>query len=149
VTDGTGSEQGSNTLVFTLTRTLNSFTQIVVGLNWTGTAVFGTDYTVSVSGGTLSANGQQLTLASGQTTATITVTPIDDTLLESTEGVTLSISNGAAYTVGTPSSGSGTIADDDTPATVTLATTDSGGAEQALNPMVFTVNRTINTAHKL
>ena len=36
---------------------------IVVALTWSGTAIFGTDYTVTATGGSLSADGRQLTLA--------------------------------------------------------------------------------------
>ena len=56
-----------------------------MNLTWSGTATYGTDYTVTASGGTLSANGQQLTLASGASTATLTVTPVDDPAAEATE----------------------------------------------------------------
>jgi hypothetical protein len=95
---------------------------------------------------TLSANGLQLTLAPGAVSATITLTPVDDTLVESSETVTLALAAGTGYTVGTPSSGSATITDNDVPATLTLATTEASGAEQAAYPMVFTLNRSANTA---
>ena len=74
---------------------------------------FGTDYTVSVSGGTLSADRLKLTLAAGATTATITITPIDDAAIESAETVSLALVSGTGYTLGSPSSASGSIADND------------------------------------
>ena len=81
-TDPNGSEQGPHTIVFTVTRALNTNGTIVVNLTWGGTATFGTDYTVAVTGGTLSANGLQLTLASSSTGATLTVSPVNDTTAE-------------------------------------------------------------------
>ena len=47
----------------------NPYPQIVINLSWTGTAAYGTDFTVAVTGGTLSANGLQLTLAADTDTA--------------------------------------------------------------------------------
>jgi hypothetical protein len=143
-TDTNGAEQGLNPIVFTVTRTVTPNTQIVVNLAWSGAATFGTDYTVTVAGGTLSANGLQLTLLSGATTATITVTPVDDALQESSEAVTLTIGSGTGYTVGTPAAATGTIADNDAPPSVSIAATDASGAEAGLDPIVFTVNRSGN-----
>ena len=87
-TDASGAEQGANPIVFTVTRSANIVKQVVVNLAWSGTATFGTDYTVSVIGGTLSADRLTLTLAAGRDDATVTMTPVDDAAVESTETVT-------------------------------------------------------------
>ena len=144
-TDAVGAEQGSDPIFFTITRTGNAFTAPVVNLTWTGTATFGTDYTVSVTGGTLSANGLQLTLTAGVTSATVTVTPIDDAASEATETVILTIvyRHGLA-TVGSPANATGSIADNDGPAVVAVSATDASGAEQGSDPITFAVTRTVN-----
>jgi hypothetical protein len=143
-TDAAGSEQGTDPIVFTVTRTGNVSGSVVVNLVWAGTATLTTDYGVTATGATLSSNKLTLTFAAGVATATVTVTPVDDTSIESTEGVTLTIATGTGYTVGTPSA-SGTITDNDTPPTVTVAATDASGAEQGSDPILFTVSRTVNT----
>jgi hypothetical protein len=76
----------------------------------------------------LSANGTQLTLAANVTTATIRITPVDDPLTESSETVTLSLASGTGYTTTNPTSASGSITDNDVPAVVSLAGTDTQGA---------------------
>ena len=137
-TDASGAEQGSDPIVFTVTRTVNLFRQIVVTLAWSGTATLTTDYTVTVVGGTLSSNKLQLTLASGVDTATITLTPVDDSTVESTETAILTLSSGTGYVVGSPASATGSIVDNDTPAVATVVATDASGSEQGQDPIDFT-----------
>ena len=50
-----GAEQSRDPISFTVTRSANLAGAIVVNLAWSGTARYGTDYTVTVTGGTLSA----------------------------------------------------------------------------------------------
>ena len=66
--DNAGSEQPGDTLVFDVSRDETTTGPIVVALTWSGTAIFGTDYTVTVTGGSLSADGRQLTMNSGSRT---------------------------------------------------------------------------------
>jgi hypothetical protein len=47
--------------------------------------------------------------------AAITVTPVDDTAVELTESVTLTLAGGANYTVGSPAAATGNITDNDLP----------------------------------
>ena len=58
--------------------------------------------------------------------------------------MTLTLGSGTGYTVGTPSSASGTIADNDAAPTVSVAATDATGAEQGPDPIVFTITRAAN-----
>src|SRR5262249_19182306 len=143
-TDASGAEP-NDPIVFTFTRTVNLFTQITVNLTWSGTATFGSDYTLAASGGTLSANGQQLTLAVGATTATITLNPVDDLIFEGSETATVTIGTGTGYTVGTPASATGTIADNDVAPSISVTATDASGSEQGPDPIVFSVVRSANT----
>ena len=138
-TDASGSEQGPDPVVFTVSRTGSTAAALIVNLGWTGAATSG-DYTVAVSGGTLSADRATLTIAAGAATATLTVTPVNDIALEPSEAVTLTVLSGAGYAPGAAASASGTIADNDVAISVTA--TDAAGAEQAANVIVFTVTRT-------
>ena len=69
-----------------------------------GTAAPGSDYTALAG---------TVTLPIGAASATILVTPLDDTLVESDETVAVTLTATAAYTVGSPASGSVTISSDD------------------------------------
>jgi len=81
-----------------------------------------------------------VTFGPTDTSADVTVTPIDDTAIESSEGVTMTLVAGSGYNVGSPSAASGTITDNDTPV-VSVVATDAAGAEQASDPIVFTLTR--------
>jgi hypothetical protein len=61
-----------------------------------------------------------LTLASGATSAVIPLTPVDNTSIEPSESVTLTLTSGTGYTVGTPSTATGTIADNNGTKTVVI-----------------------------
>ena len=144
VGDTSGNEFGLDPISFTVSRSGVMTGSVVVNLAWSGTATYGTDYTVTVVGGTLSANGLQLTLASGSTGATITVTPVDDTTVESTETVTLTLVAASGYVLGSTTSGTGSILDNDGSSTVSVSAADASGAEAAADPIAFTVTRTGN-----
>jgi hypothetical protein len=146
VSDGTGSETAGDAIVFTVTRAGSTAGTTAVNLTWGGTATLTTDYAVAVSGTgvTLSPNSLTLTFAAGATTATLTLTPVDDSAVEGSESVTMTIAAGSGYTVGTPSSASGTIADNDSAPSLSAAVTDGAGSEPA-DPIVFTVTRALNT----
>ena len=145
-TDSSGAEQLRDPLVFTVSTGTPLQSTLVVNLAWSGTATYGTDYTVTVTGGTLSPNGTTLTLAAGSTGATITIAPVDDSAAEPTETVTLTANVGSGYVVGNPASASGSIADNDSPSTITVTAADASGAEAGSNPISFTVTRGGNLA---
>jgi hypothetical protein len=148
-TDASGAEAGSDPITFTITRSGSTANAIVVNLGWAGTATRGTDYAVTVTGGTLSADGLTLTLAAGATSATVKVTPVDDAAVESAETVSLTLAGGAGYTLGSPSSASGSIADNDVNAVETVAATDGSGAEAGSDPIRFTVTRTASLTNAI
>ncbi|MBM4093016.1 MAG: hypothetical protein FJ276_26950, partial [Planctomycetes bacterium] len=105
-TDPNAAEAGSDTGTFTVTRTGDTASALVVNYGVSGTATSGVDY-ASLSG--------TVTLGAGSSTATITVTPMDDSGYEGSETVTVTLAADAAYTIGAPSSGTVTIADDEWP----------------------------------
>ena len=144
-TDANGAEQGQDPIVFTFTRSNSLSGNIVINLGWSGTAALTTDYTLSSSGGTLSANGSTLTMFNGDTSVTVTAKPVDDAIIEPAESVVLTLGAGTGYSVGAPGSANGTITDNDT-GTVNVVATDPGGAEQAQDVIVFTITRTVSTS---
>lgn len=80
---------------------------LAVGYALSGTAVNGTDF-VALPG--------QVTLPAGATSALLTVVPIDNNKLDTNRTVTLTLAGGAAYTLGSPITGTVTIRNDDLPA---------------------------------
>ncbi|MGB7963493.1 MAG: HYR domain-containing protein, partial [Propionicimonas sp.] len=144
VTDATGAETGADPVTFTVTRS-DSAAPLSISLAWSGTATRGVDYSVQAVGGAVSADGLTLTLIAGALAATITVTPLDDTLHEGSETVTLAAVAGSGYTLASPSSASGAIADNDeapSSAVVNVATTDGQGSEPGTDTIAFTLTRT-------
>lgn len=104
--DASASEASGNTGTYTFTRTGSTAASMLVRFAVKGTAVNGLDY-VTI--------GNTIQIPAGSATATLTITPIDDSFLESSERVALVLLPDAAYSVGTT-----------TPQTVTIADNDSG-----------------------
>jgi hypothetical protein len=132
-TDAAASETGSDPGFFTVTRTGVTTASLDVLYTVGGSAINGTDFTPTLSG--------TVTIPGGQVTATITITPVDDSDGESDETVSLTLSTNATYSVGTPAAASVTIVDDDVP-TVALEATDAAASETGPDPGLFTVTRT-------
>ncbi|QOV91781.1 Kelch repeat-containing protein [Humisphaera borealis] len=105
-TDASASEAAGNPGAFTVSRSGGDTTQaLVVGYVVSGTATNGTDY---------STLGSTVTIPAGATTAVINVVPVDDTAVEASETVTLTLASSVAYTLGAATFGTVTIADNDT-----------------------------------
>jgi Ca2+-binding RTX toxin-like protein len=141
-TDNAGSEPGTDKLVFAVSRAGDASGTTVVGLTWGGTAIYGGDYLVSVSAGaTLSTDGKQLTLAPGTSSVVVTLTPDEDALVELTETVTLALLAGSTYVLGSSTTASGTIVDDDRPtvsiqASASITEGNSGSTTVTLTVML-------------
>lgn len=108
-TDATAAEP-SNNGIFTFTRTGATTASLAVGYTISGTATNGSDYNTI---------GTSVTIPAGSATATVPVTVINDSAVESDEQVTLAINSSASYTIGTPNAASVTITSDDTTPTPT------------------------------
>ena len=125
---------------FTVTRTSGSAAQnalpYTINLGIGGTATNGTDYQTIANTVTILAN---------QTTATIDVTVIDDSVLEGNETVVLTVLAGTGYVVGAPSSATVTIADDE----IGISVTRISDAKEGGSPGIFRVCRTGSTAAQL
>ncbi len=107
VTDASAAEAGADIGRFTVTRTGDTSAPLTVNLALGGTATNGSDY---------SSLSTTAAIPGGQASTTITVTPIDDAAVEGSETVIVTIAGGTGYGVGSPSSGTVTIADNDAPA---------------------------------
>ena len=81
-----------------------------------------------------------MTFAAGNSTATVTVDPSADSTVEPDETVILTVTAGAGYNVGAPSSATGTITNDDTD--VSVAVSPSSATEDGAGNLVYTFTRT-------
>lgn len=130
-TDANAAEAGLATGTFTVTRTGSTAAALTVSLTASGTATAGADYT---------ALPVTVTIPAGADSATLTVTPIDDTTDEGSETVIATISANSSYTIGTAAA-TVTIADDDKVEVSIVSTTQ---AKEGITPVlgVFTITRT-------
>ncbi len=103
-TDSSASESGPDPGTFTVTRTGGTTTHLTVYYTVGGTASAGADY-VSLPGSVI--------IPAGSATATITVTPLQDTLVEGSENVIVTITSGSGYLIGSPAGAAVNTADDD------------------------------------
>ncbi len=140
-TDAAAAESG-DTGAFTFTRMGSLVGNLVVNFTRTGTATSGSDFAAIATPGTA-------TILDGQPSATVTVTPNQDTNNEGNETVILTLTaTPATYTLGTSTTATVTIADDDR-STVTIVANDPGASETAGNPGQFTLTRTAPTTASL
>lgn len=130
-TDAAAAEAGPDPGIFTVTRDGVTTAPLAVSYTVGGTATNGIDYQTL--------NGT-VTIPAGQASATIVVTPIDDSLFEGNETVVITLNSSANYVVTASSSATVTIADNDQPV-VTIVATDANAAESGLDPAIFTVSR--------
>ncbi|WP_413176349.1 Calx-beta domain-containing protein [Anabaena azotica] len=128
---------------FTLTRTGILDAALTVNYTIAGTATNGTDYS-SLTG--------SVTFAAGEATKLINVTPVNDTVFEGDETVILTLASSTNYNLGSATTATVTIADNDKP-TITIKANDATAGEtlptQTANPGQFTLTRTGNTAAEL
>lgn len=127
---------------FVVSRTGTPTGDLTVFYTVTGTAAAGTDYV---------ALGGSVVIPDGASSAPLAVTPIDDSLVEGTEIVTVTLSTNANYirtTVAADITGTVNLLDDDI-TTVTVVATDAAASEAGADPGVFTIARTGSTAQPL
>ena len=100
-------EDGTTNLIYTFTRTGATTNTLTVNYSIAGTAN-STDYTGATPG-----TGKTITFAAGASTATLTIDPTADTIVESNETVALTLATGTGYNIGTTTAVIGTITNDD------------------------------------
>ncbi len=129
-TDGNASEDGTNPGQFTVTRSRCDLTPLLT-IDYTvgGTAVSGEDYT-ALSG--------TLEIPGGSSSATITVSPVDDLEGELDESVIVSLDPGT-YNI---ENGTAQLTIHDNESTVSIHAAQPAAEEQGTVPATFTVTRT-------
>jgi CSLREA domain-containing protein len=136
-------EDGTANLVYTFTRTGVTTNALTVNYTLGGTATLNTDYTRTGTNNTV-------TFAANSSTATVTVDPTADTIVESDETVTLTLAAGTGYKVGTTTPVTGTIKNDDvTLPSITLAISPSSVTEDGTQNLIYTFTRTGVTTNAL
>jgi Metallo-peptidase family M12B Reprolysin-like/Calx-beta domain len=138
-TDPNAAEQNRDPGVFTVTRTGATTNSLIVNFGIGGTAANTTDYD-NITG--------TLTIPIGQASATVTITPVDDNLIEQAETVILNLSNSVNYNIGSPNNATVTITDNDVaiPGTISFTannvSNNEGNSGAAVNQVIATVQRT-------
>ncbi|CCI04718.1 beta strand repeat-containing protein [Microcystis aeruginosa] len=132
-------EDGTTNLIYTFTRSGVTSNALTVNYIIGGTATNGTDYASIPT---------SVTFAANLATATVTVDPTADTIVESNETVILTLASGTGYTVGTTTAVTGTITNDDFPS-ITLAVSPASVTEDGTTNLVYTFTRSGVTTNPL
>jgi Calcineurin-like phosphoesterase/CARDB/Calx-beta domain len=130
--DSTATEAGSSPGSFLVSRTGNTDTPLTVNYTIGGTASNGSDYESLPT---------SVTIPLGSSTASITVTPIDDTLPEANETVLVRLAFHASYIIGASSSATVAITDDDANQPPTV---DAGADQTITLPAGASLDGTVN-----
>jgi len=138
VSPGAVNEDGATNLVYTFTRN-DATSSLTVNFSIGGTAAFNVDYTQSGAATFAPPNGT-VNFAAGELTATVTIDPVADNLVEPDETVVLTVVAGTGYAPGAPTSATGTIINDDTDVSVAVAPTST--TEDGATNLVYTFTRT-------
>lgn len=137
--DDSGHEAGSDTLTLKLERNGATTAALNVNIAYTGTATNVSDYAAPTS----------VSIPAGSASTTFTLTPVNDSDIETTETIIATISTNAAYLRdGTAQAVTSILVDDDMPV-VTLTTPDASAAEAGSDKGVFMITRTGSTAAAL
>ncbi|MBB5766024.1 outer membrane autotransporter protein [Xanthomonas arboricola] len=130
VSPASRNENSGAAFTYTVTLSQSSSSATTVNLSRGGTATSGTDYTGAPSSIVVPANA---------TTATFSVTPVADTTVEADETVVISVASGSGYGIGSPSSATATIVNDDFP-TASITVSPSSVPEDGTTNLIYTVS---------
>jgi NHL repeat/Calx-beta domain len=128
--DASGKE-GGNHISFRITRTGNPSVALPVNFAWSGSATNGSDYTAPTS---------PISIPAGQTVVDLAVTVTDDSSAELQENVILTVQTGTGYVLGSPSTATATVDDNEAPV-VTIAALDTKGKEGGSDNASFRLTR--------
>lgn len=137
--DANASEVGQDPGAFTISRSGSLGEDVFVNYVVSGSATSGIDYTSLPFSQKIPA---------GQSSVTLNVTPINDTEVEGTQTVVLTVSDFPSYIRGTPAAATVSIADNPTPI-ITVVATDAEAYEAGLDPGTFTFTRVGSTTFPL
>ena len=133
--DSTASEIGGDVGTLRISRDGSISSNLTVYFTISGTATNGADYNTITS---------PVTIPAGQFYKDITVTPIDDSLIEGNEDVVLTLSSSIYYNIGYPNSAKVTIIDNDKPS-VTVDAIDFTASEPGTDKGILRISRTGST----
>jgi hypothetical protein len=139
-------EDGTTNLYYTFTRDGYAGSALAVNFGVSGSATYMSDYN-QFGAATFSLTSGKVNFAAGSSTAVVTIDPMVDSMVELDETVVLTIASGTGYTVGTPSTATGTIANDD--ASVTVSVAPSFVLEDGTTNLTYTFARTGYTTGSL
>lgn len=132
VTDAAAAEEGSDTGTIRISRDITTG-DLDVNYTLGGTASTG-DYSETYSG--------TVTITNGLSYVDLDFTPVDDSVYEGDETIQLDLALGSGYSLGTPSSGTVTISENDpVPPTLTVAVPDAAAAETGSDPGTIRITR--------
>jgi len=117
--DASAAEAGLDPGAITISRTGNTSLPLTVLFTVSGTATPGSDYVALAS---------PVTLQPGAASTNISVIPLDDLIAEAAETVIVTLSTSSDYAIGSPSSATVTIADNDNIAPSITITNPANGA---------------------
>ncbi len=104
-------EDGSDNLVYTFTRTVLTSEALTVDFDVSGDAAFGTDYT-QTGADTFTRTAGTVIFPAGSSTVTVAVDPTPDMTFEGDERVVLTVVDGNGYTATAPVEATATIIND-------------------------------------
>lgn len=133
-TDPSASEAGAGTATFTVSRTGSLAAPLTVAWAPAGTARLGVDYTLAAP--------WTVTIPAGAASATLTVRPLDDAVVEGDETVVLRLASGAYRIDAGGASATATIADDEPSGlpVATITATDASASEIGPDNGAFTIS---------
>jgi len=135
-TDSDAAEEGPDAGEYTFERSVNAASNVVVAYAVSGSAIT-SDYQEALSG--------SITIPAGETVASFSLTPVDDILVEGDENVHITLQPGS-YTIGSASNAVVTIAENESPHTVTVAAQDANATENSSDTGLFRISRTGDTS---
>ena len=139
-TDAQASEEGEDPGAFLITRRGNTSAELQVSYRLSSLATPSVDY---------DAFPATITIPAGQSTATLAVEPIDDSVGESVESIQLSLVAGGSYSVGTAASAVVSIVDNEPVVTIEATAPTASESNPQSNRGEFTVRRTGPTTNDL
>jgi Cadherin-like domain/Domain of unknown function (DUF4114)/Calx-beta domain len=141
-------EDGLNGIFYTFTRTGVTDKTLSVNYKLGGTATFDSDYSSSNS----PSQSGTVTFAAGSASATLSIFPKIDALVEGDETITVNLlpASNAEYVVGTAGSATGNILDEDTLLNnISLTVSPEQVVENASGNLIYTFTRTGSTTESL
>lgn len=112
----------ANHAAFSVTRSGATTGNLTVNLQWSGSAVRGSDFTAATS----------VVIPAGSASAAVTLTVTDDQLLEGDETATITLASSGSYLIGGAASSTVTISDNDSTTITVSVAASADDAEQDL-----------------